>query len=32
MGEQLMATVAEGKRRRIYLPPTAEHEATAQVP
>nr|WP_232334222.1 DUF1156 domain-containing protein [Rhodococcus sp. WB1] len=31
MGAQLMATVAEGLRRRIYLEPTPEHEAAAQV-
>lgn len=32
MGAQLMATVAEGRRTRIYLPPTPEHEAAAEVP
>ena len=32
MGSQLMATVAEGNRQRIYLPPTPEHEAAAGVP
>ncbi|QDQ97121.1 DUF1156 domain-containing protein [Tomitella fengzijianii] len=32
MGAQLMATVAEGKRTRIYLAPTPEHEAAAEVP
>ncbi|WP_255450209.1 DUF1156 domain-containing protein [Skermania sp. ID1734] len=32
MGAQLMATVAEGNRTRIYLPPTEEHERAAQVP
>lgn len=32
MGAQLMATVAEGNRTRIYLEPTPEHEAAAQVP
>lgn len=32
MGAQLMATVAEGNRTRIYLPPTAAHEAAATVP
>lgn len=32
MGQQLMATVAEGNRRRIYLDPTPEHETAAQVP
>lgn len=31
MGQQLMATVAEGKRRRIYLAPTEEHEQAALV-
>ncbi|MFE5702188.1 DUF1156 domain-containing protein [Rhodococcus koreensis] len=31
MGSQLMATVAEGKRTRIYLKPTAEHEAAARA-
>ncbi|MGV5047235.1 DUF1156 domain-containing protein [Rhodococcus pyridinivorans] len=31
MGAQLMATVAEGKRTRIYLHPTSEHEAAAKV-
>ena len=31
MGEQLMATVAEGKRRRVYLAPTPEHEQAAEV-
>lgn len=31
IGAQLMATVAEGKRSRIYLEPTAEHEFAAQV-
>ncbi|BCO51210.1 hypothetical protein MINTM003_16510 [Mycobacterium paraintracellulare] len=31
MGAQLMTTVAEGIRRRIYLAPTAEHEAAAEV-
>ena len=31
MGAQLMAIVAEGDRARIYLPPTPEHEAAAQV-
>jgi putative DNA methylase len=31
MGQQLMATVAEGNRTRIYLPPTPEHEAAAHV-
>lgn len=32
MGAQLMATVTEGKRTRIYLEPVPEHEAAAQVP
>lgn len=32
MGAQLMATVAEGNRTRIYLEPTSEHETAAQVP
>lgn len=31
MGAQLMATVAEGNRRREYLAPTQEHEAAAQI-
>nr|WP_218681521.1 DUF1156 domain-containing protein [Rhodococcus qingshengii] len=31
MGAQLMATVAEGERTRVYLEPTAEHEAAARV-
>lgn len=31
MGAALMAVVAEGNRRRIYLPPTAEHEGAAHV-
>jgi len=31
MGQQLMATVAEGNRTRIYLPPVLEHEAAADV-
>lgn len=31
IGAQLMATVAEGNRRRIYLEPTAEHESAASV-
>src|SRR5690606_2859164 len=29
---QLMAIVAEGSRRRIYLPPNPEHETAADVP
>lgn len=32
MGAQLMATVAEGNRTRIYLEPTEEHERAAKVP
>lgn len=31
MGAQLIATVAEGNRRRVYLAPTPEHEAAARV-
>ncbi|WP_267616417.1 DUF1156 domain-containing protein [Gordonia bronchialis] len=31
MGAQLMATVAEGKRQRIYLTATPEHERAAEV-
>lgn len=31
LGAQLMAVVAEGTRTRIYLAPTSEHEAAAQV-
>ena len=31
MTAQLMAIVAEGHRRRVYLRPTAEHEAAADV-
>ena len=30
MGTRLMAIVAEGKRGRVYLAPTPEHEATAR--
>lgn len=30
MGARLMAIVAEGKRGRVYLAPTVEHEAAAQ--
>lgn len=30
MGAKLMAIVAEGARRRVYLAPTQEHEAAAQ--
>ncbi len=32
MDTQLMAIVAEGDRRRVYLPPTDEHIETADVP
>lgn len=32
LGAQLMAVVAEGNRSRIYLAPTPEQEASAQVP
>lgn len=31
MGQQLMATVAEGDRTRIYLPPSPDQEIAAQV-
>ena len=31
LGEQLMATVAEGNRNRIYLPPSPDQTAAAQV-
>jgi putative DNA methylase len=31
MGTQLMTVVAEGDRRRIYLPPNPRHEAAAEV-
>jgi len=31
MGTALVATVAEGPRQRIYLPPTTDHIAAAQV-
>ncbi|KHJ73481.1 DUF1156 domain-containing protein [Rhodococcus sp. Chr-9] len=31
MGTQLMAIVAEGKRTRIYLDPTPEHELAARI-
>lgn len=31
MGAQLMAVVAEGERQRIYLPPTPDQEAAADV-
>jgi putative DNA methylase len=30
MGVRLMAIVADGERGRVYLPPTAEHEAIAR--
>ena len=32
MGAQLMAVAAEGHRQRVYLPPTDEHVAAADVP
>lgn len=32
MGAQLMAVVAEGQRRRVYLPSTPEHEKAADLP
>jgi putative DNA methylase len=32
MGAQLMAIVAEGRRQRYYLPPTAQHEQVASLP
>lgn len=32
MGSSLMATVAEGKRQRIYLAPTDEHLSAADIP
>jgi putative DNA methylase len=32
MGSQLMATVAEGNRTRIYLKPTPAHQAAANIP
>jgi putative DNA methylase len=32
LGIQLMAIVAEGDRRRLYLPPSGEHEQTANIP
>ncbi|EGD53944.1 DUF1156 domain-containing protein [Gordonia neofelifaecis] len=32
MGEQLMATVAEGTRRRVYSAPSVAHENAAAVP
>ncbi|WP_253847082.1 DUF1156 domain-containing protein [Mycobacterium gordonae] len=31
LGVDLMATVAEGNRTRIYLEPTSEHEAAARI-
>ncbi|MET7269682.1 DUF1156 domain-containing protein [Streptomyces sp. NPDC005908] len=31
LGQQLMAIAVEGHRRRIYLPPTEEHQQAAQV-
>ncbi|MEH3128690.1 MAG: DUF1156 domain-containing protein [Mycolicibacterium neoaurum] len=31
MGEQLIATVAEGNRTRIYVEPTREHEAASEI-
>ncbi|MFF0239108.1 DUF1156 domain-containing protein [Rhodococcus pyridinivorans] len=31
MGQQLMATVAEGNRSRIYLEPSPDHEAVAEL-
>ncbi|MBU8833316.1 DUF1156 domain-containing protein [Mycolicibacterium goodii] len=31
MGAQLMATVAEGSRARVYIKPTPEHEAAADI-
>ena len=30
MDARLMAVVAEGERERVYLPPTTDHEETAQ--
>ena len=32
LGAQLMAVVAQGDRRRVYLPPDAYHERAAQIP
>jgi putative DNA methylase len=32
LGAQLMAIVAEGDRRRVYLPPTGDQEKAASVP
>ena len=31
IGQQLMATVAEGSRRRVYLAPSPEHAASAAI-
>ena len=31
MGQHLMAVVAEGRRRRVYLAPTAKHEVAADM-
>lgn len=31
LGQQLMTIVAEGERTRIYLPPTPEHENSANI-
>jgi putative DNA methylase len=31
LGQQLMTVVAEGNRRRVYLPPTTEHSGAADV-
>lgn len=31
MGAQLIATVAEGRRRRVYLPPSEDHSKAADV-
>lgn len=32
LSAQLMATVAEGHRQRVYLAPTSSHEAAANIP
>ncbi|MFI1649804.1 DUF1156 domain-containing protein [Streptomyces avidinii] len=32
MGEQLMAVIAEGDRRRVYLNPTSDHILSADLP
>jgi putative DNA methylase len=32
LGSRMIAVVAEGKRGRVYLTPTSEHEAAATVP